>query len=86
MWVLVAKFEAIKSSQWKRLVIVLLGRPVATDLKLRFDLEANLDGIMQNLTTLSGAPEALHRNRGAAENSLTLIGRHPDVSDSVTHT
>ncbi|KUJ19771.1 uncharacterized protein LY89DRAFT_731026 [Mollisia scopiformis] len=60
-----AKFDAIKSSQWKR-----------------FDLEGNLAGIMQNLTTLTGAPEALQVTRGTAEDGLMpLIGRHPDLAN-----
>jgi hypothetical protein len=54
---------------------------LATDLLLRFDLENNLTGIMQNLTTLTGAPEALNLNRSTSEDGLVIIGRHPDVSD-----
>lgn len=52
-----------------------------TNMMSRFDVESNLTGIIQNLTTLTGAPEALHLNRGTGEDSLAIIGRHPDVSD-----
>lgn len=78
----VARFDAIKSSQWKRWLRLSpdLSEPCFWHI-FRFDLNGSMTGIMQNLNTLAGAPEQSSITRGTAEDGLKpLLGSYPDVS------